>query len=89
MMVNNIKIMTIMDLTKKHYENLVEALTNNVMNAAANSSYNLTSSLPKSSSSTFPNLSNENDIYRIKESETYHNSKGDIAEIQQLLLLIS
>ena len=29
--------------------------------------------------SRFQNLSNENDIYRIEESEIYDNSKGDIA----------
>jgi hypothetical protein len=65
----------ILDLAERNYENLVEALTNNVMNTAANSSFN--STLP--SSSTIPNLSNQSDIYRKEETETYHNSKGDIA----------
>jgi len=37
----------ILNLTQKHYENLVEALTNNAMNTAANSSYNPTLSLPQ------------------------------------------
>jgi hypothetical protein len=68
----------ILDLAKKNYENLVEALTNNVIDNAANSSLNLTLSLPQSSS-TFTNLFNENIIYRIEESESFHNNKGDIA----------
>jgi hypothetical protein len=34
------------DLAEKNYENLVEVLTNNVMNTVANSSYNPTLSLP-------------------------------------------
>ena len=36
----------ILNLGEKNYENLVEVLTNNVMNTAANSSYNPTLSLP-------------------------------------------
>jgi hypothetical protein len=48
----------ILNLAEKQYENLVEALTNNVMNTAANSSYNPKLSLPQSSF-TFPNLSNQ------------------------------
>jgi hypothetical protein len=30
--------------------------------------------------STFPNLSNQSDKYRIEEREIYDNSKGDIAD---------
>jgi hypothetical protein len=52
---------SILHLAEKHYENLVETLTNNVINTAANSSYNPKLSLPQSSS-TFPNLSTQNDI---------------------------
>jgi hypothetical protein len=67
----------ILDFAQKNYENLVEALTNNAINAVA------ASSSPRSlmsSSSTFPSLYNQSDIYRIEEAETYHNSKGDIAD---------
>ncbi len=70
----------ILNLGEKNYENLVEVLTNNVIATAANSSYDLTSSLQKSTSSTFPNLSNKNDIYGIEKPESFHNSKGDIAD---------
>ena len=42
-------------------------------------SSNLTSSLPQSSS-TFPNLSNQSDTYRIEEPETFRYNKGDIAD---------
>jgi hypothetical protein len=66
----------ILNLSEKNYENLVEVLTNNVMNTVASSSSNSILSLPHSSS-RFPNLSNEDDIYRIEESESFHNSKGD------------
>ena len=51
----------------------------NAINTVADSSSNPILSLPQSSS-RFPNLSNENDIYRIEESEIYDNSKGDIVE---------
>jgi hypothetical protein len=68
---------SILYLTEKHYENLVEAFTNNTIDSAFTS--NLTSSLPQSSS-IFPSSSNQSDIYRIEESEDFHNSKGDIAE---------
>jgi hypothetical protein len=66
----------ILNLGEKNYENLVEALANNTINAAAIS--NPAPSLRQPS--TFPNLSNQNDTYRAEESETYHNSKGDIAD---------
>jgi hypothetical protein len=60
------------DLVEKHYENFVEALTNNVINdsAASPSSSNTTLSLPQSSSSTFPNLSAQSDTCRIEEPTT-------------------
>jgi hypothetical protein len=70
---------TIMDLAEKNYENLVQALTNNAINTVAESFSNSISLLTQSSS-RFPNLSNDNDIYRIEESESFHNSKGDIAD---------
>ena len=59
------------DLAEKHYENLVEVQTNN---AVANTSPNPTLS---SSSSTFPSSFDQSDIYRRKESETYHNDNDD------------
>jgi hypothetical protein len=72
---------SILYLTEKHYENLVEALTNDSISNGTTSSSNPTLSLPQSSSSsTFPNLSTQSDTYGIKESETYHNIKGDIAD---------
>jgi len=58
----------IRDLSMKNYENLVEALTNNAINSAASSS-NFTLSL--SSSSTFPNLSNQHDMDRNDNSESF------------------
>jgi hypothetical protein len=57
------------DLAEKHYENLVEALTNN---AVDNTSPN-----PTLSSSTFPSSFDQSDIYRREESETYHNDNDD------------
>jgi hypothetical protein len=70
-------------LAEKHYENLVETLTINVINAAgasSSSSPNPSLSLP-SSSITFPNKSDQSDNYRRKEeSEIYDNGKGDIAD---------
>ena len=46
--------------------------------AIVDSSSNPTLSLP--SSSTFPNLSDQSDAYRIKEPEIYDNYNGDVAE---------
>jgi hypothetical protein len=48
-------------------------------NAAASSSSNPASSLPQSSS-TFANLSDQNNTYRNEESESFHDSKGNIAD---------
>jgi hypothetical protein len=64
----------ILYLAEKNYENLVEALTNNAVDAASS---NPTLSLPQASS-TFPRPLNKTDIYRI-EDLGFHNSKGDIA----------
>jgi hypothetical protein len=61
---------SILGLAEKNYENLLEALTNNVI-ATASSSFN--STLP--SSSTIPNLSNQSDIYRTKEPEIYDDEQ--------------
>jgi predicted nucleic acid-binding Zn-ribbon protein len=55
----------------EHYENLVEALTNN---AVANTSPNPTLS---SSSSAFPSSFDQSDIYRREEPETYYNDNDD------------
>ena len=69
---------SLLDLAEKNYKNIVEALTNN---AIANASSNPTISLLSSSSSTFsPPPSDQSDTYRIEKSESFHNSKGDIAD---------
>ena len=68
----------ILNLAEKNYKNLVEALTNNAMDTAANSSSIPTLSLPESSS-TFVGPYNQNDTYRKEETKIHHNSKGDIA----------
>ena len=74
---NNDKIL---HLAEKHYESLVDTLTNDAMDTAAISSSSPRLSLPQSSS-MFPNLSTQSGTYRIEEeSEIYDNSKGDIAE---------
>jgi NAD dependent epimerase/dehydratase family enzyme len=61
---------SLLDLTEKHYENLVKALTNNAINAvdAPPSLLNATLSLPQSSS-TFSNLSTQSYSYRIEKSK--------------------
>ena len=70
----------ILNLGEKHYENLVEALTNDFISSVATScAPNPALSLP-SSSSTLSSPLNQSDIYRIEESESFHNSKGDIAD---------
>ncbi len=70
----------LLDLAEKYYQNLVDILTNNVINKAAASPSNCILSLPQSSSPTFPNLSNQCDTSKIEESKDYHNSKDDIAD---------
>jgi hypothetical protein len=67
----------LLDLAEKNYQNLIEALTKNALNAACASSLNPTLSLPQSSSTFNVGPDNQSDIFRIKESETYHNSKGN------------
>jgi ethanolamine utilization protein EutP (predicted NTPase) len=64
----------ILDLAEKHFGNLVEVLT---INAIDNTSPNPTLS---SSSSTFPNSFDQINTYKIEESESFHDSKGDIAD---------
>ena len=93
MMANNIKTIIItlptflnsnkdriLHLAEKHYENLVEAFTKNAIDnaASASSSINSTLSLPQSSSSAFPSLSNQSDTHRIEDPNVYNN-KDDIA----------
>ena len=68
------------DLIEKHYENLVEALTNDSISSAAVFSSNPTISLPSPSSSTFSAPPDQSDIYGIEKSESFHNNKGDIAD---------
>jgi hypothetical protein len=70
----------ILGIAEKNYENLVEALTNDSISSAATSSSDPTLSLRSSSSSTFLSPSNQSDIYRIEEAESFRNSKGDIAD---------
>ena len=67
----------ILALTEKNYENLVEVFTNNVINTAPAASSSSNSSL----SPTFNFVTwNQSDVYRIEESENFHDSKGDIAD---------
>jgi hypothetical protein len=70
-----------LSLGEKNYENLVEELTNNVVDTTADtsSSYNPTLSLPQSSS-TFPNLSTQSGTYRIEDPESFRQNKDDIAD---------
>jgi cell division septum initiation protein DivIVA len=68
----------LLDLAEKNYENLVEALTNDVINNAMTSSSNPASPLSSSFSSASSNLFNQSDIYRIEKSESFHHSKGNI-----------
>jgi hypothetical protein len=71
----------ILDLTEKHYENIVEALTKDAIDIATSaSSLNSTLSLPHSSSSAFSNSFDQIDIFRKEESESSHNRKGGIAD---------
>jgi hypothetical protein len=69
----------ILSLGEKHYENLVEVLTNNAINSAVTSSPNPALSLPHSSS-TFQNSFDQIDTLRKEESESFDNTKGDIAD---------
>jgi len=69
----------ILNLGEKNYENLVEVLTNNAINSAVTSSPNPALSLPHSSS-TFQNSFDQIDTLRKEESESFDNTKGDIAD---------
>jgi hypothetical protein len=60
---------SLLDLSEKHYENLIEALTNDAINNATAASSNPALSLPQSS--TFSNLSNQSDTYRKEEPENW------------------
>jgi len=66
----------ILDESKMLYDSLLHHFTSSIMDNAAGAS----SSDPKLSSA-FPNLSNQSDTHRKKESEIYHNDKVDIASI--------
>ena len=70
----------LLDLIEKQYEKLAEALTKNTIDIAASASSSSSSdpklSLPSSTLGSY----NQNDMYRIEETEPYHNSKGDIAD---------
>jgi hypothetical protein len=63
----------LLDLAEKNYGNLVEALATNAINAVGASS-----SDPKLSS-MFASASNRDNVYRIEEQGSFHNSKGNIA----------
>jgi hypothetical protein len=69
----------LLDLIEKHYEKLAEALTKKTIDIAASASSS--SSDPKLSlpSSTLGSY-NQSDMYRIEQTEPYHNSKGNIAD---------
>jgi hypothetical protein len=67
-------------LAEKNYENLVEALTNNAINAAFTPSLNPILSLPQSSSTFNVGPDNQSDIFRKEDPGNYHNNKGDIAD---------
>lgn len=67
----------ILDLAEKHYENIVEAMTNNAVNSAvASSSPTLTL---QQSSSIFLGALNQSDPYN-EEPQIYRNSEVDIAD---------
>jgi hypothetical protein len=65
-----------LNLGGKNYENLVEAFTNNAINAAATSSSSPRLSLP---SSSFLGPSNQSDNFRKEEPKCNHHNK-DIAD---------
>jgi hypothetical protein len=71
----------IIDLAEKYYENLVEACTKNAIDIATSASSSLNPTLSWShSSSTFPKSFDQIDTFRKEESESFDNSKGDIAD---------
>ena len=70
----------ILNLGEKNYENLVDTFTNDIINNAATSSSNPASTLCSSFSSASSNLINQSNVYRTEEQESFHTSKGDIAD---------
>ena len=68
----------ILDLAEKHYENIVESLTNNAINTAATSLLLQSRIIVAAFIIHIPKL-RSNDTYRIEESESFHNIEGDIA----------
>jgi hypothetical protein len=64
---------SVLHLAEKNYENLVEELTND---SITNASSNATLSSPRSSWA-LPNLSDQNNTYRIEEPGSFHNSEGE------------
>ena len=65
--------------SRKEYENLVEALTNNDIAVTAAFS-NHTLELPQSSSLAFPRPYNQSNTCIKEELESFHNITGDIAD---------
>ena len=66
---------TILDESKRLYDRLVKHFANNIMDNAVG-----VSSFTSSLSSTFPNLSNQRDMYRIDNSESFRQNKANIAD---------
>ena len=65
-------------LTEKNYQSLVEALTNDsISSVASSSSSNPTLSLPSSSSIFDLDTHNQSDAYKSEEPESFHNNKGN------------
>jgi hypothetical protein len=68
-----------LDLAEKNYNNIVEALTKDAIDTALSPPNSASSSLLQSSS-TFPNLSNQRDMDRMDNSESFLQNKSDIAD---------
>ena len=66
---------TILDESKRLYDRLVKQFANNIMNNAVG-----VSSFTSSLSSTFPNLSNQRDMYRMDNSESFRQNKNNISD---------
>ena len=69
----------ILALTEKNYENLTEALTDNVVGSAVTASLSNPALLLRQPS-TFFSLSYQIDTSNTEESENFHNNKGNIAD---------
>ena len=65
----------ILDESKRLYDRLLKHFTNNIMDNAAGGA---SSSDPKLSS--FPNLSNQRDMDRMDNPESFRQNKGDIVD---------